>query len=132
MLVSISSLSTLNKDLKWNKTRLKCLSNLIRSFIKNRSVNLSLATTCMTNNTQKESEYRKTQRFFKDFEMPLLEIGKLFLQSLTKPKKGWTLSMDRTNWKFGSIDINLLVIGVVVQGIAIPIVWHALPTLGCS
>lgn len=117
----------MNKGLKWNKARLKCLSKLVFSIIKNRTVNLSLAAASMTNETQKESEYRKAQRFFKDFEMPILEIGALFLNSLPKPKEGWVLSMDRTNWKFGSVHINLLVVGVVVQGISIPLVWHALP-----
>jgi len=127
MLTSLKLLSTINKRLVWNKARLKCTVSLIRSFIKNRTVNLVIASTCMTNRTKQTSEYRKAQRFFKDFKMPLLEIGTFILSSLSKPKKGWTLAMDRTNWKFGKSHINILTVGVVVKGIAIPIVWKVLP-----
>jgi len=81
----------------------------------------------MTDQTKKESEYRKAQRFFEKFEMPLLEIGMFILTSLSKPKKGWTLAMDRTNWKFGNTHINILTLGVVIKGIAIPVVWKVLP-----
>ena len=81
----------------------------------------------MTNDTKKVSEYRKAQRFFEKFKMPLLDIGSFVLSSLSTPKKGWTLSMDRTNWKFGKSHINILTIGVVIKGIAIPVVWKVLP-----
>lgn len=127
MLTSLKLLPIINKGLKWNKSRLKCTVSLIRSFIKNRTVNLTIASTCMTNDTKKTSEYRKAQRFFEKFKMPLLDIGIFILSSLSRPKKGWTLSMDRTNWKFGETHINILTIGVVVNGIAIPVVWKVLP-----
>lgn len=81
----------------------------------------------MTNDTKKVSEYRKAQRFFEKFEMPLLDIGSFVLSSLSIPNKGWTLAMDRTNWKFGKTHINILTVGVVIKGIAIPVVWKVLP-----
>jgi len=127
MLINTVALSILNKNLTWNKARLKCLSNLVRSFIKNATVNLTVASTCMTNGTLRQSEYRKAQRFFEKFSMPLHEIGALVLSRFRKPLKGWVLAMDRTNWKFGKTHINILTVGVVVQGIAIPIVWRVLP-----
>ena len=67
MLINTVSLSILNKNLTWNKARLKCLSSLVRSFIKNATVNLTVASTCMTKGTLKQSEYRKAQRFFESF-----------------------------------------------------------------
>ena len=42
------------------------------------------------------------------------------------PKKKWVLSMDRTNWKFGKVDINILMLSVAYKGMAIPIVWYIL------
>jgi len=127
MFINIKLLPTLNKGLSWNKARLKCLSLIVRSFIKNRTVNLTIAAACMTNGTRKESEYRKAQRFFEKFAMPLQDIGVFVLSRFPKPKKGWTLAMDRTNWKFGKTHINILTVGVVIEGIAIPIVWMVLP-----
>ena len=90
-------------------------------------MNLTIASTCMTNDTRKESEYRKAQRFFEKFAMPLQDIGAFVLSQFAKPKKGWTLAMDRTNWKFGKTHINILTVGVVIQGDAIPIAWVELP-----
>jgi hypothetical protein len=127
MLINIKLLSVLNKGLRWNKSRLKCLSSLVKSFIKNRTVNLTFAATCMTKGTRKESEYRKAQRFFEKFDMPLHDIGAFVLSQYTKPKQGWTLAMDRTNWKFGKTHINILTVGVVIKGIAVPIAWKVLP-----
>jgi hypothetical protein len=44
----------------------------------------------------------------------------------------WTLSLDRTNWSFGQCQINILCLGVVYQGIAIPLVWTMLKKKGNS
>jgi len=34
---------------------------------------------------------------------------------------GWILCMDRTNWKFGKLHINILYLAVSYNGIAIPL-----------
>ena len=36
------------------------------------------------------------------------------------------LTLDRTNWKWGKRDINILMLAIVYRGIAIPIVWTLL------
>ena len=40
--------------------------------------------------------------------------------------------MDRTNWKFGKISINFLVVGIAFKGIALPIAWVNLDKQGNS
>ncbi len=42
------------------------------------------------------------------------------------PKGKLVLSMDRTNWKFGKVHINILMLSVAHKGMAIPIVWYLL------
>ena len=42
------------------------------------------------------------------------------------PKEKWVLSMDRTNWKFGKVHINILMLSVAYKGMAVPIVWYLL------
>lgn len=121
-------LSFLSKRLSWNKARLKCFNDLIIGIIRHRTVNLSLLATCQQSSKAKPlNKYRKLQRFFEQFDLPLLDVGLLILSRLTKPRGGWVLSMDRTNWKFGQNHINILTIGVVVNKVAIPIVWKVLP-----
>ena len=42
------------------------------------------------------------------------------------------LTLDRTNWKWGKRDINILMLAIVYRGIAIPIVWTLLNKRGNS
>ncbi|MDW8868421.1 IS4 family transposase, partial [Legionella pneumophila] len=42
------------------------------------------------------------------------------------------LSMDRTNWRWGKKDINILMVSVVYKGIAIPLFWTLLAKRGNS
>lgn len=39
---------------------------------------------------------------------------------------------DRTDWEHGQADLNLLVLGVVLEGFTLPLVWTALPHGGSS
>jgi len=41
-------------------------------------------------------------------------------------------ALDRTNWEHGQADLNLLVLGVVLDGFTLPLVWTALPHGGSS
>lgn len=40
--------------------------------------------------------------------------------------------MDRTNWKFGKVNINILTVGIVYRGIAFPTAWKLLNKRGNS
>lgn len=51
---------------------------------------------------------------------------------IPRPASGYTLSLDRTTWNFGSMTINLLVLGIVYHGIAIPVCWMPLDKKGNS
>jgi len=42
------------------------------------------------------------------------------------------LSLDRNSWQFGTVAINLLVLGIAYQGIAVPVCWMALEKKGNS
>jgi len=43
-----------------------------------------------------------------------------------------TLVMDRTDWKVGQTHLNILMLGLVWQGMAIPLVWEVLGKSGNS
>ncbi|WP_439823019.1 IS4 family transposase [Deinococcus marmoris] len=60
------------------------------------------------------------RNFFLSFLISLLPAGKL------------VLSLDRTNWEHGDTPLNLLVLGVVLEGFTLPLVWVALDHGGCS
>ena len=42
-------------------------------------------------------------------------------------KPPYRLALDRTNWKFGGVDINVFMVGVVDQGLTFPLLFSLLP-----
>ena len=44
----------------------------------------------------------------------------------------WILSTDRTEWSFGQIRFNILILGIVHDGVAYPVVWKILEKKGNS
>jgi len=67
-----------------------------------------------------ESHYKRLQRFFGEFERDYPQIAPIVVQWLNIPQP-WVLSIDRTNWSFGSHHYNILTVGIVLEGVAIPI-----------
>lgn len=45
--------------------------------------------------------------FFPNATIPLISVGRFILGKIPKPLEGWTLSMDRTNLKYGKRHINV-------------------------
>lgn len=117
----------LRSTFSWKNARLECLGTLIISILRNRTVNLVKLSAEAPSELKAESLYRRFQNFFLRFDMPLHDIGRFVLSKLPKPGKGWVLSMDRTNWKYGKTHINILVVAIVISKVAIPICWRVLP-----
>ena len=117
----------LSEQVGGNLARIKCLSNLILGVIQCRSVNLTHLASHQATTAKHASEYRKLQRFFEQWSIPQQAIARLILKKIPKPAAGYVLSMDRTNWQFGATHINILTVGVVIDRVAIPIVWMTLP-----
>lgn len=117
------------------KIEARVLSNLaiiLVGIIKSASLSLPQIALNVDNQTHQNSKYKKIQRFvhkFKpNFQFYIVFVWKQFV--LDKDKV--VLSMDRTNWKLGAVDINFLVLSLCYQGVAIPLVWKLLPHKGNS
>jgi len=122
-------IQALAPTLNANAARLKTLCLLIEAIIRHRSVNLTvLSTTQDGSSCSNESRYRRFQDFFFKASFALTDITATILSRLPKPKEGYLLAIDRTNWQFGRKDINFLVIAVIVGKVSIPLVWKVLPT----
>jgi len=48
------------------------------------------------------------------------------------PRTKWILALDRTEWERGETTTNLLVLAVVTQGCAVPLMWTVMPECGAS
>jgi len=123
--------STLADGLNWNKARLHCMTSLVQGILYTRNVNLAriAASDKIDDGSEaaESSKYRRFQRFFSNFEMPLEDLSRLIRCKIPKPSEGYTLSMDRTNWKFGKKHINVLTVGINVGSVCIPLAWKVLP-----
>jgi hypothetical protein len=94
-------------------------------------VNLTEIATAFCGTAKADSHYRRIQRFFKDFSLTRMHVAALVIRWLPLGQH-WLLCLDRTNWKFGVLNINILVLAVAYHGVAIPLLWVFLPKRGNS
>jgi hypothetical protein len=78
------------------------------------------------------SRAQRIRRFLKDQAFDWTAVGKLLLFLSGAGTKQLTVVVDRTDWAFGKLKINFLVISVVVGKVAIPVVWEQLGKKGNS
>lgn len=80
---------------------------------------------------QTDSSDKRLQRFFREFDLHYGAIAKAVITLMEMPPP-WVLSLDRTEWQFGQTTFNILMLGVVDQGVAFPVVWGLLDKRGHS
>ncbi len=122
---------TLGNNLSWNQARINFLAKLILALIKVRNVNLTEVANGFGGKAAADSSYRRLKRFFQLFEISYSAIA-LLLVKLMGLEAPFVLTLDRTNWKLGKSNLNILVLGVAYQGIAIPLLWTLLDKRGNS
>ena len=124
--------SALKKHLIMNAARVNFAAGFILALLKAGSVNFNKIALAFTGQATKESKYKRVQRFFANFSLDL-EMVAMFIAELIPVKSScWVISIDRTNWKFGKMNINILTLGIVYMGIAFPILWISLDKRGNS
>jgi hypothetical protein len=120
----IAKLTTiLNSEPGWNKARATLLSCFLVALLKVRTVCLTKIAVAMPGKAKTDSKYKRLQRFFAEYDFSMDSIAKLIVRSLPIHDEKQDLSMDRTNWKSGKLNINPLVLGIVHLGVAFPIIW---------
>ncbi len=113
------------KNLNWHSSRITFLSLFIISMLQERTVNLTQISNGFATKGKKSGKVRRTEEFFRRFEINYDDIARLlssFIENISK----WTLTMDRTNWKIGKVNINILYLAVAYKSIAIPLFWSLL------
>lgn len=118
-------------NLDWHGARIKFLARFITALLTTRTVNLAQLANAFAGRAEPASHYQTCHRFLKDFALPFAQIAH-FVVRLLGVKGGWTVAIDRTNWKFGQTDLNLLMLAIVHEGIAYPLIWLSLDKAGNS
>ena len=114
-----------------NLARIKFVTLMIMSMCKVQTVGLYRLAVAFDSEADSLSSMRRIQRFLASYVLNFDLIACIIFRLL--PHRGpYVLSMDRTNWQFGSFDINALVLGITYKGVAFPILFRLLPKRGNS
>ncbi|MEZ4688274.1 MAG: IS4 family transposase [Bacteroidia bacterium] len=107
-------------------SRLKCLTGIVLCLIQVRTVNLKELAFSLNASVSVDSNYKRLQRFFRLFSFPFDALSRFIWALFTADSKVVVLSLDRTNWKLGRTNINILMLSVCYRGIGIPLMWTVL------
>jgi hypothetical protein len=107
------------------------LALFLISLFRVKTVNLVDLSVGFKGKAKSESSYKRLQRFLREFELDYYSLAKLVIEMMEIPEP-WVLSLDRTEWQFGSKVFNILTLGVVYQGVAFPLLWWMLDKKGNS
>jgi len=110
----------------------KTFGNMIIALLKTRTVCLTDVATALSGRAKTESKYKTLQRFFQSYAMDIDTVSQMVANILPISKEKWTISIDRTNWKLGKANINILCLGICYMGVCFPVVWISLDKRGNS
>jgi hypothetical protein len=112
----------LQSTFKLNLSRIKCLVLLIEGLISTRTVNLAVLATSLSGYAKIGSNYKRLQRFMRQIAFDWAPLAQLLaaLSGILGEAK-WTLILDRTNWRLGKVDVNILYLSVAYKNIAVPL-----------
>lgn len=117
----------------WHGARIKFVALFVLAVIKVGLVTLSKIAGAFDSKAHKASSLKRTVRFLSDFDLEYSDIARLLVRLIgLDEQQKWTLTLDRTDWKFGSTPINILMLGIAYRGVAIPLFWKLLDKKGNS
>lgn len=114
-----------------NLAQIKLFGMFICALCKVQTVGFEKLATAFETRSKSESSLRRIQRFMAEYCLDT-DLIALLVFKLLPHKPPFRLAMDRTNWKFGSSNINILTLAVVYQGVAFPILYRMMPKFGNS
>lgn len=83
-------------------------------------------------NAQTASVRRRFYRFFQFIRLDAETSARMIVSLLGLAGKPWALAIDRTNWKLGKTEINILMVSVEWRGVGVPLIFTVLPKAGNS
>lgn len=114
------------------KSRLESLCVLVIAVLVSRTVNLSHLCGSFPSRAEIASNYRRLQRFFEQVSLDYEALARVIVRVSGLGQGPWLLALDRTSWKLGRRDVNILTLAVVRDGIAVPILWTVMTRAGNS
>lgn len=124
-------MGTLCRQFALSKSWLETLAVLVMGLAQSRTVNLTHLACHFPGRARHASSYRRLQRFFQHVRLDCDSLALLVVSmlNLSRPK---CLALDRTNWKIGSSDVNILMLAIVTRRFRVPLLWSMIGHQGCS
>jgi len=116
---------------KMNLARIKFFGMFICALCKVQTVCFEKLACAFESEAQANSSLRRIQRFMAQYVLNTNLIARLIFAMLPH-KPPYKLAMDRTNWKFGETNINILTLTIIHDGISFPILFSMLDKRGNS
>ncbi len=116
---------------KMNLARIKFFGLFISALCKVQTVCFEKLACGFDSNAKTESSLRRIQRFISEYSLDSDLVAR-FIFTLLPHKPPYRLVLDRTNWKFGTKNINILTLGIVYKGVAFSILFRIMPKFGNS
>lgn len=109
----------------WNKARVRFLARFVLALLSAQTVCLWRLAPLFPSKASVASRFKRMQRFVRGFDPDMNGLAGLLAQVAGVPGP-WVLSLDRTNWKLGKAELNVLMLCVVHQGVGFPLLWTVL------
>ena len=122
----------LSNHFAWGKCRLDCFIGMLLALMRLKQINLTQLATAFSSQADIKSRYRRLQRFFQEVRFDYDMLARLIMEELFDFYEKVYLTLDRTNWKWGEKNLNILTLAIVYRGTAIPIYWLILNKQGNS
>jgi hypothetical protein len=116
---------------KMNQARIKFFGLFISALCKVQTVCFEKLACSFESDAKADSSLRRIQRLISEYSLDS-DIVARFIFALLPHEPSYRLVLDRTNWKFGTSNINILTLGIVYKGVAFPILFHLMPKFGNS
>lgn len=110
---------------------LALLAALVLALIQREDVRLTRLAAQLPGAALQSSKVKQLHRFFKSIRLPEDVLAR-FVLSFCDPTDRLWLVIDRTNWRLGKTEINILLVAVIHGGQALPLMWTLLPHGGSS
>jgi hypothetical protein len=122
---------TLQPHLGWHGARVRFLALFLVALFRVKTVNLTQLAAGFVGTAKVASNYKRLHRFLGKFELDYGTVAQVVVGLMEIPQP-WVLSIDRTTWEFGNCVHNILMLGVVHNGVAFPLLWWMLDKKGNS
>jgi hypothetical protein len=130
---AVSELSRiLGQQLDWHKSRLDFFAKALIGLFICKTINFQEIAVSMPDEAEIASRYKRIYRFFAHFHIDFEVIARWLFKLFFSPTDKFYISIDRTNWFFGKAKINIFMLSICYEGIAIPLFWQLLDKAGST